>query len=127
MDDPAIEVCGASFEALDRHAELVREELLLERDGVIEYSIGDEDFVDERCNSDSPIACTKATTGAVFTTEPFIQHEIVHAVRVLDPRTSLRSSPIEEGLATLFGSDDLPEGTVSLDATSIIEDTNVAG
>jgi len=127
MDDPEIEVCGGSFEALDRHAELVREALLLEGDGVIEYSIGDEEFVDERCNSDTPIACTKATTGVVLTTEPFIQHEIVHAVRILDPRTSLRSSSIEEGLATLFGSDDLPQGTVLLDAKSIFEDNNVVG
>jgi hypothetical protein len=127
MDDPEIEVCGGSFEALDRHAALVREALLLEGDGVIEYSIGDQDFVDERCTSDSPIACTKTTTGAVFTTEPFIQHEIVHAVRMLDPHVSLRSSPIEEGLATLFGSDNLSDSTVPLDASLIIEDPHVRG
>jgi hypothetical protein len=126
MDDPEIEVCGGSFEALDRHAELVRDALLLDGDGVIEYSIGDQGFVDERC-TDSPNACTKTTTGAVFVSEPFILHEIVHAVRILDPHISLRSSPIEEGLATLFGSDDLGEGTVSLDAIGILEDTNVIG
>src|SRR5262245_8018018 len=49
MDDPEIEVCGGSFEALDRHAELVREALLLEGDGVVEYSIGDQDFVESVC------------------------------------------------------------------------------
>jgi hypothetical protein len=127
MDDPEIEVCGGSFEALDRHAELVRDALLLEGDGMIEYSIGDQDFVDERCNADAPTACTWTTTGVVFTTDQFLPHEIVHAVRVLDPRLSLRSSPVEEGLATLFGSDDLPQGTVPLDAMGIFEDTDVGG
>ncbi len=128
MDDPEVEVCGGSFEALDRHAELVREELLLEGDGMIEYSIGDVEFVDEWCSADSPIACTRTTTGVVFTTEPFIPHEIVHAVRVLDPRiTRLRSSPFEEGLATLLGSNDLPEGSVPLDAIGILEDADVGG
>lgn len=44
MGDPGIEVCGGSFEALDRHAELVREALLLRGDEVVEYSIGDQEI-----------------------------------------------------------------------------------
>ncbi len=124
MDDTATEMCEGSFEALDRHAELVREALLLEGDGMIEYSIGDADFVDERC-SNRPTGCTYTTTGEVFTSQPFLPHEIVHAVRVQDPRTSLRSSPFEEGLATLFGANDLPEGTVPLDAMGILADTDL--
>jgi hypothetical protein len=127
MDDPDIEVCGGSFDALDRHATLVRQALLLEGDGVIEYSIGDQDFVSARCDLDAPAACTSALAGSVFTTDPFNPHEIVHAVRVLDPDISIRRSSIEEGLATLFGSDDLGQGTVPLDAKGILDDTYVAG
>ena len=127
MDDPEIEVCGGSFEALDRHAELVREALLLEGDGMIEYSIGDIDFVDERCSADRPAGCTHTATGEVFVSQPFIPHEIVHAVRMLDPRLSLRSSPIEEGLATVFGSDPPGDGTIPLDASGILETTRVIG
>ncbi|MEX1363772.1 MAG: hypothetical protein AB1Z98_11635, partial [Nannocystaceae bacterium] len=77
MDDPGIQVCGGSFEALDRHAQLVREALLLQGDGIIDYSIGDEDFVDQACNLESPIACTNGTDGRVFTAVPFNAHEIV--------------------------------------------------
>jgi hypothetical protein len=126
MDDPGIQVCGGSFEALDRHAELVRVALLLEGDGIVEYSIGDREFVDERC-SDAPIACTYTDTGAVFTSVPFIRHEIVHSVRILDPHTSLRSLAIEEGLATAFGSDDLGSRMVPIDAMNLFEDPRVGG
>jgi hypothetical protein len=127
MDDPEIEICRGSFDALDRHAELVREALLLEGDGVIEYSIGDQDFVDERCNLDSVFACANGADGAVFTSFPFIQHEIVHAVRFMDPEISIRSSPIEEGLAILFGSDDLGQETVPLNTLDIFDDPRVIG
>jgi hypothetical protein len=130
MDDPTIEVCGGSFEALDRHAELVREALLLEGDGVIEYSIGDQDFVDERCRNsphESPQACTNTGNGRVFTTEQFSQHEIVHAVRVLDPRIELLSSAYEEGLATLYGADLVGREVTAPNALETLNDSNVAG
>jgi hypothetical protein len=127
MDDPDIQVCGGSFEALDRHAQLVREALLLEGDEVVEYSIGDQDFVDAACDPDSLAACTNATTGRVFTKSPLHQHEVVHAVRVLDPEIGVRSSPIEEGLSTVFGSDSLGANTVPLDAWGILEDPRAAG
>jgi hypothetical protein len=53
MDDPGIQVCGGTFEALDRHAALVREAMLLEGDGVVEYSIADEDLVQDICSGAS--------------------------------------------------------------------------
>lgn len=130
MDDPDIEVCGGSFEALDRHAELVREALLLEGDGVVEYSIGDQDFVDTQCDRSpnvSPQACTDTGTGHVFTTEPFSQHEIVHAVRVLDPEIELLSSAYEEGLATAYGGDVVTREATQFDTLEILNDSNVAG
>ena len=130
MDDPGIEVCGGSFEALDRHAKLVREALLLEGDGVVEYSIGDQGFVDERCAgspNESPQACTSVTNGRVFTTLPFAQHEIVHAVRYLDPKLGLLRLAYEEGLATVYGADVLAREITPLNALDILNDTNVAG
>jgi hypothetical protein len=130
MDDPEIEVCGGSFEALDRHAELVREALLLEGDGVIEYSIGDQDFVDAACEGalvDSPFACTTIASGHVFTRYPFIPHEVVHGARRLDPELGHLSSAFEEGLATLFGSDPEGGGTVPLEALETFEDDHVVG
>jgi hypothetical protein len=124
MDDPDIQVCGGSFEALDRHAELVREALLLEGDGVVEYSIGDQDFVDAACEfpfDESSTACTDGVAGRVFTAIPFIPHEIVHAVRREDPRIGLLSSPFEEGLAMVYGDDILPSWPIPLDILGIIE------
>ncbi|MCX4240167.1 hypothetical protein OEB96_06055 [Paraliomyxa miuraensis] len=126
MEDPSIEVCGGSFEGLDRHVELVREALLLEGDGVVEYSIGDEDFVDAGCDG-SPLGCTKATSGNVFTSLPLHQHEIVHAVRALDPELEYRSSAFEEGLATLFGSDDLDNDIRPLEVMDILTASHVGG
>lgn len=126
MDDPDIEVCGGSFEALDRHAALVRQALLLEGDEVVEYSIGDQDFVDERCNVESR-ACTKSTTGEVFTSIPMLEHEVVHAIRVLDPVLDLRSSAFEEGLATLFGGDRFDDESPSLDPSIILVDRELTG
>lgn len=130
MDDPGIEVCGGTFEALDRHAELVREALLLEGDGVIEYSIGDQDFVDAACDGsphESPQACTNTGNGHVFTTIPFSQHELVHAVRVLDPRIELLRSAYEEGLATVYGADVVARDVTPMNALEILDDSNVAG
>jgi hypothetical protein len=127
MDDPDIEVCGGSFEALDRHAALVRQALLLEGEEVVEYSIGDQDFVDERCNLDTPAPCTESTTGDVFTSNPMLEHEIVHAVRVLDPELALRSSPFEEGLATMFGGDRFDDEGPPLDPSIILVDEQLQG
>jgi hypothetical protein len=129
MDDPGIEVCGGSFEALDRHAELVREALLLEGDGVVEYSIGDEELVDERCSrSDaSPAACATFPAGNVFTSIPFVPHELVHAVRIQDPNIGFLSSAFEEGLATVFGSDPPTDDTIALDTLGILEEPLVTG
>lgn len=127
MDDPDIEVCGGSFEALDRHAELVREALLLEGDGVVEYSIGDQDFVDEACNLDMPAPCTKSTTGNVFTSSPMHEHELVHAVRLLDPELTFRSSPFEEGLATMFGGDRFNDGNPPLDPSILLNEEQLEG
>lgn len=130
MDDPGIQVCGGTFEALDRHAVLVREALLLEGDGVIEYSIGDQGFVDASCTAapvDTFIACTSRPEGHVFTTVPFHRHEIVHATRILDPSISRRSSIFEEGLATMFGDDDLGNGVGPLRVRELFEDAHVGG
>lgn len=130
MDDPAIQVCGGTFEALDRHAALVREALLLDGDGVIEYSIGDEDFVHAGCPGapgDDFVGCVSRPEGHVFTTEPFLPHEIVHAARIHDPQIGYRSSIFEEGLATMFGSDDLGNGTGPLRVRELFEDAHVAG
>ena len=127
MDDPAIEVCGGTFEALDRHAALVREALLLEGDGVVEYSIGDQDFVDAACDLISVAGCTVPTKGYVFTTIPMHEHEIVHAVRVLDPKLTLSSSPLEEGLATMFGGDRLDDEAPVLDPSIILVDEQIHG
>lgn len=127
MDDPGIEVCGGSFEALDRHAELVREALLLEGDGVVEYSIGDPAFVDERCDLDTSAPCTDSVTGDVFTSIPMHEHEIVHAVRLLDPELSLRSSPFEEGLATMFGGDRFDDDDPPLDPSILLIDEQLEG
>lgn len=121
MDDPTLQVCGGSFEALDRHATLVRGALLLEGDGIIDYSIGDADFVNSACNIASA-ACTKATTGAVFATTPMLEHEVVHAARILDAEIELRSSPIEEGLATIFGGDRFDDIDPGLDPSIILRD-----
>lgn len=122
MDDPAIEVCGGTFEALDRHAALVREALLLEGDGVVEYSIGDEDFVDERCNVETSAGCTDPIAGDVFTKTPMHEHELVHAVRVLDPEISLHGSPVEEGLATVFGGDRFDDENPAFDPYVLLID-----
>lgn len=130
MQDPGIQVCGGTFEALDRHAALVREALLLEGDGFIEYSIGDEDFVVSGCPGapvDTFVGCVSRPEGNVFTTIPFLPHEIVHATRVLDPRLSRRSSIFEEGLATMLGSDDLGNGTGPLNVQDLFADAHVAG
>lgn len=129
MDDPAIEVCGGTFEALDRHAALVREALLLEGDGVVEYSIGDEDFVESVCPHPelSPNGCATYPDGRVFARIPYIPHEIVHSVRIQDASTASLSSAFEEGLATVFGSDPPIDDTIPLDTLGILEDTLVAG
>jgi hypothetical protein len=128
MDDPGIQVCGGTFEALDRHAALVREALLLEGDGVVEYSIGDQELLNAGCTAapvDAFIACASRPEGHVFTTEPFLRHEIVHATRILDPALSRRSSIFEEGLATMFGEDDLGNGTGPLMVRELFEDAHV--
>jgi len=127
MDDETIPVCGGTFDALDLHASLVRDAMLLDgRDRIIDYSIGDEVFVDQMCMGD-PIACTDSRTGRVYTSKPFCQHEVVHSVRFLDSGTRLLSSPIEEGLATLFGADLLGSGTIPLEAAEILEKDSVVG
>jgi hypothetical protein len=129
MDDPGIQVCGGTFEALDRHAALVREALLLEGDGVIEYSIGDQDFVDAGCVGapvDSVAGCSTRPEGNVFTTTPFHLHEIVHAVRSHDPAISRRSPIFEEGLAVMFGSDALNDDSGPLEAFDRFADTHIA-
>lgn len=130
MDDPGIEVCGGTFEALDRHAALVRDTLLLEGDGMVEYSIGDQSFVNTACEGaliDSPFACTTIAEGHVFTRFQFIPHELVHSVRRLDPQVGQLSSVFEEGLATMFGSDPEGAGTVPLRALDALADDHVVG
>jgi hypothetical protein len=130
MDDPGIQVCGGTFEALDRHAALVREALLLEGDGVIEYSIGDEDLVHSICSSgatDTPAGCAFPDSGRVYTSVPFVPHEIVHAVRLLDPKIRFLSSPLEEGLATLFGADWPDDPVIPLDGQEILNERYVVG
>lgn len=124
MDDPGIQVCGGTFEGLDRHAALVRDALLLEGDGVVEYSIGDEDFVDAACEGAlvEPRACATVPAGRVFTREPFLPHELVHAVRRLDPQVGHLRGVYEEGLATLFGADDLSQATVPLEVLELFDD-----
>lgn len=129
MDDPDIEVCGGTFEGLDRHAALVREALRLEGDEVVEYSIGDEDFVDAACNYEPsvPLGCALYSSGEVFTRIPYLPHEIVHAVRHLDPEIGHLSSVFEEGLAELMGSDPAGTGTIPLDAQESFDDDHVGG
>lgn len=127
MDDPGIEVCGGSFEALDRHATLVRQALLLEGDGLVEYSIGDEDFVDAACNLDAAAGCSSPTTGHVFTTIPMHEHELVHAVRILDPKLSLHGSPLEEGLATVFGGDRFDDDAPPLEPSIFLAKDQLMG
>jgi hypothetical protein len=130
MDDPGIQVCGGTFEALDRHAALVREALLLEGDGVVEYSIADEELVHEICSSraaDRPNACAFPDSGRVYTSVPFVPHEIVHAVRWLDPRLGRLSSPFEEGLATLFGADWPDDIVIPLEAKGLLAERYVTG
>jgi hypothetical protein len=129
MDDPAIEVCGGTFEALDRHAQLVREALLLEGDGVIEYSIGDVEYIESVCSHPelSPNGCAAHPDGQVFTRVPYIPHEIVHAARIQDPSSTSLSSAFEEGLATVFGSDPPIDDTIPLDTLGILEDPLVGG
>lgn len=125
MDDPDIEVCGGTFEALDRHVALVREALLLEGDGIIEYSIGDGDFVDSVC-SESSAACAYPPYGHVYTSMPFIPHELVHAARMKDPKITHLSPHVEEGLATLFGADWVGNRFVPLDAVELFEQAGVS-
>lgn len=130
MDDPGIQVCGGTFEALDRHAALVREALLLEGDGVVEYSIGDEDFVQPICSrtpSDTLVGCAFPDTGRVYTSVPYVPHEIVHSVRHLDPRLGHLSSPFEEGLATLFGADWPDDIVIPLEAQAVLAEQDVRG
>jgi len=131
MDDPDIQVCGGTFEALDRHAALVREALLLEGDGVVEYSIVDDDLVQDICAghaTDTPTACaTIPELGRVYTTVPYVPHEIVHATRLLDSKIRFLSSPIEEGLATLFGADWPDDIVIPLEAQAILAERYVTG
>lgn len=131
MDDPGLQVCGGSFEALDRHAQLVRDALLLEGDAIIEYSIGDQEFVNAPCArplATSPAGCASLGDGYVFTTEPFHPHEIVHALRILDPLIDrLRSPVFEEGLAVAFGSDTLGNGIGPLDVADLFADQRIGG
>jgi len=127
LDDPAIEICEGSFEALDRHAALVREALLLEGDAVVEYSIGDEAFVESACDfpfDGSSKACADGLEGHVFTADPFLPHELVHAVRRKDPHVGLLSSPFEEGLAMVYGDDFLPSYPIPLDVVGIFSSTS---
>jgi hypothetical protein len=49
-----------------------------------------------------------------------LEHEIVHAARILDPEISLRSSPVEEGLATMFGGDRFDDEDPPLDPSIIL-------
>lgn len=126
MDDPDIEVCGGTFEALDRHAALVRDALLLEGDGIVEYSIGDGDFVESACQfpfDGTFTACAEGAEGSIFTADPFVPHEIVHAVRRMDPLIGLLSSPFEEGLAMAYGDDFLPSHPIPLDVVGILSST----
>lgn len=130
MDDPGIQVCGGTFEALDRHAALVREALLLEGDGVIEYSIGDEEVVQDICAggaSDTPVGCAFPDSGRVYTSVPYVPHEIVHSVRHLDARLGHLSSPFEEGLATLLGADWPDDIVIALEAQAILAERYVTG
>jgi hypothetical protein len=130
MDDPDIQVCGGTFEALDRHAALVREALLLEGDGVIEYSMADEELVQSICAgpaTDTPVGCAFPDTGRVYTSVPYVPHEIVHSVRGLDPRLGHLSAPFEEGLATLFGADWPDDPVISLEAQAILAERYVTG
>jgi hypothetical protein len=130
MDDPDIQVCGGSFESLDRHAELVREALMLEGEGIIEYSIGDQELVNAACDfpfDGTSAACTDSVEGRVFTAIPFIPHEIVHAVRIQDPQIGLLSSVFEEGMAMVYGDDFLESRPIPLDLFSILDSTYVRG
>ena len=130
MDDPDIEVCGGTFEGLDRHAALVREALRLEGDEVVEYSIGDEDFVRPICTSpatDTPVGCAFPDSGRIYTSVPYVPHEIVHSVRHLDPRLGHLSAPFEEGLATLLGADWPDDPVIPLEAQAIFDERYVTG
>jgi len=127
MDDPEIPMCGGSFEALDRHATLTREALLLEGDDIIEYSVVEEDLVDSICISGTAAACALPSSGRVYTKIPFVPHEIVHAVRALDPRIGWLSSPLEEGMAMVYGDDFLPSWPIPLDISSILGSPRLHG
>jgi hypothetical protein len=130
MDDPGIQVCGGTFEALDRHAALVREALLLEGDGVVEYSIVEEELVHTLCAggaSETPVGCAFPDSGRVYTSVPYVPHELVHATRLLDPRLGHLSSPFEEGLATLFGSDWPDDIVIPLEAQAILAERYATG
>lgn len=129
MDDPGIQVCGGTFEAIDRHVELVKQALLVECDGFIDYTIDHPDFVASICSpaGNTPDGCAYPDAGWIYTSVPFVPHEIVHAVRMRDPELGYRSSPFEEGLATVFGADWLGTETVALDALGILREPDVRG
>lgn len=130
MDDPGIQVCGGSFESLDRHAQLVRDALMLEGDALIEYSMGDADFVQSVCSgpgNSMPAGCTYWDTGRIYTGVSFVPHEIVHSVRSMDPQLGYLSSAFEEGLATLFGADWVGKPLIPLEAQGILDDNDVRG
>lgn len=127
MEDESIQVCGGTFEGLDRHAALAREAMLLDWNGdLVEYSLGHIDFLEDACIG-TTLGCANSDTGHVFTRRPFHLHEVVHSVRFLDPNRTLHSSPIEEGLATLFGAGVGSEGTTSLEALKTLQLEQVGG
>jgi len=128
MDDETIPVCGGTFEALDLHANLVRDAMLLEgQDRIVDYSIGDQDFVLDACEVSS-IGCAPVDTGQVFTSQVFHQHEIVHAVRSLDPKIGHHSIAFEEGLAAVFGADFFDTTMVlALNALEMLQDADLSG
>jgi len=128
MDDETIPVCGGTFDALDLHARLVRDAMLLEgRDRVIDYSIGDGDFIGDYCGTENAAGCAHPESGDVLVVAAFTPHEIVHAARALDPEIRHLSQPVEEGLATLFGSDVPGLGVIPLDVLDILEDRDMEG
>ncbi|MCH9687434.1 MAG: hypothetical protein K0V04_38725 [Deltaproteobacteria bacterium] len=122
VEDPTTVICEGSFEAIERHATLVRDVLALDgRDRILDYSVVEPDSIGQWCSSTST-ACTHSPPGQVFTATPVLLHEVTHAVRILNPDTRLLSPALEEGMAVLYGDEVFRAQTPPLMAESLLQE-----
>ncbi len=100
-----VTACGGSFEAMDRHADLVGKELMAEEGFELDVYVlpPNFDFADGPCEDS---ACSYESE--IWTTYLPASHEIVHGVRSNAVGWSaVREAPsvLEEGLAEVYGDD----------------------